>query len=255
MKKSERQNEGLGREHPKNFEGLTTFARIPCADELNKRNFDMKTTLYSLIFLVMTGLTATSAEAKKDAEQPKTEAAERKSRPSEPVYDLEFPGGTLAQFIDAVHGQSGEKPNVLIPTEGLSLAVPKLELRAVTTANVMESLGYLLIEEYGYAFRRMGAGWVLTSRPDRRKAQAFYVGHLLGKFKIQDITTAIETTWRPSSKSPKPELKFHEDTQLLIAYADSSLIEVVTNVLDQLQQAVGTKIAASPDPKASSAKK
>ena len=58
---------------------------------------------------------------------------------------------------------------------------------------------------------------VLVRREDNRETQAFYVDHLLNKFKIGDITTAVQTTWQLGGKDARTELKYHEDTQLLIA--------------------------------------
>jgi hypothetical protein len=162
-------------------------------------------------------------------------AAEAAANP--PKFDLSFPGGTLAEFLEAIRGASGEKPNAFIPTDAESLAVPKMDLRGVTTRSVMESLAFFLSEEYGRPVRMVGASWVLVNRPDRRKAQAYYVGDLLSKFKMQDVTTAIETTWR-TNKTQRPELKYHEDTQLLIVFAEPSHMDVVTNVLSELRQAL-----------------
>ena len=119
----------------------------------------------------------------------------------------------------------------------------------ITTANVIDSLRFFVRDEHGRDWVKNGQIWILSDRPERRKAQAFFIGHLLNKFKVHDVTTAIETTWRPSPKALTPELKFHEDTQLLIVFAEPPLIEVVTNVLAQLSQAVAMKAPPSTETK------
>ena len=80
--------------------------------------------------------------------------------------------------------------------------------------------------------------WVLARQPDNRKTQAFYVGHLLKKFKIDDITTAVKTTWQLGGKDAKSELKYHQDTQLLIALGNTEQLSTAAEVLAQLRLAI-----------------
>jgi len=80
--------------------------------------------------------------------------------------------------------------------------------------------------------------WILQSGSERRSSQVFYVGHLLTKFKVEDITTAIQTTWQLAGKGSKAELKYHQDTQLLIALANKPQLETATEILQELQRAL-----------------
>jgi len=80
--------------------------------------------------------------------------------------------------------------------------------------------------------------WVLARAPDPRKTQAFYVGHLLKKFKVGDITTAVQTTWQLGGKDAKTELKYHQDTQLLIALGNPEQLSTAAEVLAQLKLAI-----------------
>ncbi|MEO8427529.1 MAG: hypothetical protein ABI651_10500 [Verrucomicrobiota bacterium] len=63
------------------------------------------------------------------------------------------------------------------------------------------------------------------------KTQRVSMWHHLSKFKVEDITTAIQTTWQLDGKGSKAELKYHQDTQLLIALANKPQLETVTEVL------------------------
>ena len=74
-------------------------------------------------------------------------------------------------------------------------------------------------------------------RKNPRETRVFFVGNLLKKFKIEDVTTALETVWQMSSKA-KADLKYHQDTQLLIVRADRAQLDMTTAVLTQLREAL-----------------
>jgi hypothetical protein len=170
-----------------------------------------------------------------------------------PVFDISFPGGTLADFVayvDKVMGtsvQDAKRPNLLVPDELKKSPVPKLELRAVDVNTLMSAMGMLLRGDYSWQRVGSSSTWVLMTRPDARKTQAYYIGHLLKRaaeappqnrpsrgFKVADVTTALETVWQMDS-TVKPELKYHEDTQMLVIRADSRQIQMAENVLNQLR--------------------
>ena len=174
-------------------------------------------------------------------------AAEKSANPQEgpqaEVFDLSFPGGTVTEFVTEIGKafersiRGGQKPNFLVPVESNSLKVPKLELRSVDTETLMNAVSTLLGPR-DHIWRRVGRStWILFTEPDRRTTQAFFVGHLLKKFKIDDITTAIETVWQ-MAPSTKTDLKYHKDTQLLIIRADKPQLETASNVLIQLRDAL-----------------
>jgi hypothetical protein len=167
------------------------------------------------------------------------------------TFDLSFPGGTVAEFVAQTEKaferstSLGDKPNLIIPAGATSLKVPKLELRSVDIRTLLNAVSTLLGRDYVWQ-PAGGTTWVLYSRPDNRNTQAFFVGHLLQKFKIEDVTTAIETVWQMDA-GKKGELKYHQDTQLLIIRADKAQLEMATNVLTQLRDALVVK-AADPVP-------
>jgi hypothetical protein len=163
------------------------------------------------------------------------------SEPAPQTLDFSFPGGTMAQFVTAVnkavaaHWRDGEKPNLIVPAASSSVELPPMELRRVDLKTLVEAAGRLLPR--GPVWVPVGKStWVLQIMPDRRETRVFYVGHLLTKFKVDDISTALTTTWDMGGES-KPDLKYHKDTQLLIVRADKAQLEVAQNVLAQLGQA------------------
>jgi hypothetical protein len=162
--------------------------------------------------------------------------AEPKKEDSAPSFDLTFPGGTPQNLVIAIEEASGSKLNVLISAELADVKLPPMELRSVSAKSVFDSLSILSPDLMRWIPN--GNVWVLSRRPDSRKTQAFYVGHLLKKFKIDDITTAVQTTWQLGGKDAKAELKYHQDTQLLIALGYPEQLSTAAEVLAQLKLAI-----------------
>jgi hypothetical protein len=131
----------------------------------------------------------------------------------------------------------------LITPELADARMPPMELRSVNLQNVFDSLDLLSRGSMRW-IRTGGSGggnpnsWVLAGPPDTRKTQTFYVGHLLKKFKIDDITTAVQTTWQLGGKDARTELKYHQDTQLLIALGNPEQLSTAAEVLAQLKLAI-----------------
>ena len=80
--------------------------------------------------------------------------------------------------------------------------------------------------------------YVLSRGTEMRQSRVFYVGHLLKKFKVDDITTAIRSTWELGGREAKAELKYHQDTQLLLAFGTSDQLNSMGEVLAQLRLAL-----------------
>ena len=159
------------------------------------------------------------------------------------LFDLSFAGGTAQKLVSEMERASGLKLNVLIPPELADSRIQALELRSVNVQEVFVALDILSrgsmrwLESSGSGVGKPSL-WVLTRAPDPRKTQAFYVGHLLKKFKIDDITTAVKTTWQLGGKDARTELKYHQDTQLLIALGHPEQLSTAAEVLAQLRLAI-----------------
>ena len=175
-----------------------------------------------------------------------------------PVFDISFPGGTLEEFIEAVgkaltaHVRNAPKLNLIVPPNVTPVRMPKLELRSVDMRTLISATTMLLQPEHMWQSAGGNNTFVLVTRTDARKTQAYYIGHLLKKFKVADITTALETVWQMGSKA-KTELKYHEDTQMLIVRADRSQIEMAENVLTQLRDALANTEQTPKYPKPAAA--
>jgi hypothetical protein len=155
-----------------------------------------------------------------------------------PVFDLKFPGGTLTSLLGMIERQSGQKPNVVCAADVAGLALPSLDLRSVKMENLFEALRVVMGDNEPLVFGRMGNIYAIERRPVATASRVYYVGHLLKKFKVQDITTAIQFAWKINSPSVQPQLKYHEETQLLIVMADGVQQATVKNVLEELRHAL-----------------
>ena len=161
-------------------------------------------------------------------------------------FNLSFKGGTPQELVQAMReaaaGTYAEPENVfpinaLVPKELEDVKVPALTLRTVTPQAVFNALNALWRNEGLMWSSNEGRVWVLHRVSDQRRAQAFFVGHLVKKYKIEDITTAVKTTWEfgGERRHYKPELKYHKDTEMLIALADGTQLATMTEVLSQLR--------------------
>src|SRR5687768_11808822 len=173
------------------------------------------------------------------------------SLPRQPGFNLTFKGGTpheLAQEMKAAAARSFVEPeqvfpvNIIVPKELENVKVPPLTMQSVDPQTVFSTLNLVWHNEGMQWVSAGGKAWVLQTAPDRRKAQAFFVGHLLKKYKIEDITTAVKTTWEMSGTEGrrKPELRFHKDTEMLIALADGAQLGTVNEVLSQMRMGLET---------------
>ena len=168
--------------------------------------------------------------------------AEAKRADGSGSFDLSFGGGTPQKLVSEMEKASGLKLNVLIPPEQTDARIPPMELRSVSVESVFDSLNVIWRSSMNsMLWLRTSSGgniWVLARATDNRKTQAFYVGHLLKKFKIDDITTAVQTTWQLGGKEAKAELKYHQETQLLIALGHPEQLSTTANILAQLELAI-----------------
>lgn len=72
--------------------------------------------------------------------------------------------------------------------------------------------------------------------PETPKICRFYqLAPYLDNLKVEDITTALETAWKMLGEKSTPDLKFHKDTQLLIAVGPPDKLALIEAVLAQLR--------------------
>jgi hypothetical protein len=162
-------------------------------------------------------------------------------------FDMSFPGGPPAALVRALEKASDTQVNAIIAPGVAELALPKMELRSVDVKAVFDAANILLRPQAAGQWVAVGNSsvWILLSaQSPSSRTQVHYVGQLLNKFKIDDITTAIQTAWQMGDKKVNAELKYHQDTQLLIALGTSGQLETMEAVIKQLTVALAAP--ASP---------
>lgn len=210
----------------------------------------------------------TEADAK--TEQERLELPPPPKIDTEKRFNIDFPGGTPQQFVTAVEKASGKQLNVFIDNEHKDFQMPPLKMRNVAVSQLFQGLlrisrktenriaGY----EQGrprYATYNTSYGFMSSdNKPTENSIWYFHreapvdippyedpkpkpgvrfwnLGHFLDTFKVEDITTAVETGWKMQGTTPTPKLSFHKDTKLLIAVGYHDELEMVDQVLRQLQ--------------------
>jgi hypothetical protein len=183
-------------------------------------------------------------------------------------FDLVFKGGTPKQFIEAINAQSGLKVNVIIPTEHANEQLPAVEVYSVTVPQVFQAVyaatkKTVIIQRNGQARGEMAREYAAEAfksfhsddkppsetsiwrfvvespvsdpePPARVSVEVFQLASLLTSHSVDEITTAVKTTWQMMEESVTPELKYHSDTGLLIAKGTGMQLQMVNQVLRQL---------------------
>ena len=192
-------------------------------------------------------------------------------------FDLDFPGGSPTMLVKAIEKASGKPLNAIIPPEDENLSIPPLKMRSVSVPELFGALNFathktanVVIGTYSgglngqrsnqyqqvnieYGFQTEGgiprdeSIWYFYNHtpplpPDQepkpdRICRFFQLGPYLETYKIEDITTAIETGWQMlggGTGYTPPEISFHKDTKLLIAVGEPAKLQLIDSVLEQL---------------------
>jgi hypothetical protein len=190
-------------------------------------------------------------------------------------FSIDFPGGTPAQLAAAIHKSMGEPLNVIIPTEDADTQLPPLKMNDVTAPQLFAALeaasrknvavtgggpfggytSYSQVTTY-YGFRTSDSPvkdssiWYFhAEKPSlpavisSEKICRFYslAPYLDRGFTVDDITTAIQTGWKMSGDITVPELKYHKETKLLIAFGEPDKLATIESVLKTLPASNATR--------------
>ena len=174
-------------------------------------------------------------------------------------FDMDFPGGTPRRLVEAIEKASGRSLNAIIPDEHADLKLPPLKMKSVTVPELFNALfdssmrqvhqvvgGNMMTTTYNtsYGFRTGGRPtdnsiWnFYYEKPmsiEQPKACRFYqLAPYLENYKVDDITTAIQTGWKMLGETNPPTISFHKDTKLLIAVGEEAKLRLIDSVLSQL---------------------
>ncbi len=186
------------------------------------------------------------------------------------IFNLDFPGGTPAQLVKAIEKADGKPMNVVIPEADADTKLPPLKMDNVNASQLFEALEHASVKQmqmvtsiYGpssrnystvitsYGFKTDGGQptdnsvWyffvnkppVPVEEPPQKATRYFSLAAYLDRgFTVNDITTAIQTGWKLAGVTPVPDLNYHKETKLLIAYGEPEKLKTIEDVLKTLPQ-------------------
>jgi len=194
-------------------------------------------------------------------------AIDQANAPALTKFNLDFPGGTPKELVAAIEKAAGKPLNAIVPDEDADTKLPPLRMNDVDVARLFMALEYasakqvaVVTSTYGggnssystynlsYGFKTDGqltdnSVWyfhadkpVLPPMNSTQKICQFYSlsPYLDRGFTVDDITTAIQTGWKMAGESPTPELNYHKETKMLIAYGEPDKLKTIADVLKTL---------------------
>lgn len=188
--------------------------------------------------------------------------AANQSAQSEIRFNLDFHGGSPSDLVAAIDKARAKPINAIVPDDCNDIQIPPLKMTDVTVQDLfkalqMASIKYVLNtynnglnysqNEVSYGFETTsnpGADnsvWYFKERkpteplPTKEVCRFYNLESLLEKYKIEDITTAIQSGWQMLHVTKMPQLKFHPETRLLIAVGPEENLQIIENVLRQLE--------------------
>jgi hypothetical protein len=188
-------------------------------------------------------------------------------------FNLDFPGGTPKELVAAIEKAMGKPLNAIIPTEDADVQLPPLKMNNVNVPQLFNALvnmsykyapnnwlnaggpnmGRDVVSSYGFETRDAQSGQLSDDTiwyffvykastpqppPPVEKVCQFYSlsPYLDHGFTVDDITTAIQTGWKMAGVTPTPELSYHKETKMLIAYGEPAKLNTIQSVLQTLPQ-------------------
>lgn len=259
--------------------GIFAFPALPAKDFPppvvylcgNESEHLMKKNIYRFAGLAALSLTSVFAQnaplPPSRVELRTQEQPAKNAEPSLTKFNLDFPGGTPNELVDAIQKAMGRPLNVVIPVDYASWKLPPLKMSGVTVAQLFQAMeqasrftsvvstgnGSYQQQQIGGGFRQAEGRplddtvWffhIEGTTPLPKVSRFYYLApYLEGGLTVDDITTAIQTGWRLRGDATTPALSFHKETKLLIAVGDYAGLDVIDQVLKALD-AVKVKPAA-----------
>ncbi len=191
-----------------------------------------------------------------------------------PRFDLDFKGGTPGELVKTIEKAIGKPLNAVIPDEYADIKLPALSVKNITVAELFEALERATTKLERYAWtdyindRRESwtdnpvtwwfdwtfrCGFKTDGTPTENSIWCFYCAmpevqhnpvicrfyqlapYLEAGYKVEDITTTIDTGWKMLGVTRPPEITYHKDTKVLIAVGEADKLKTIDDVLKQLK--------------------
>jgi hypothetical protein len=178
------------------------------------------------------------------------------------ITHIWFEGGSAKDFAAQLkkNAHIAQSLNIMISPQAEDLQIPAFELNNVTLPDLFQALNNLS-EDKTAQWQLTGSTepiWVLSTtarentfaqrlaevqaaapppKAEPKVSLILPVGQYLSKYKLEDITTAVRTAWGMLGDETGAEMKYHKDTDLLIAVGTRNQLSVLQQVLGSLERA------------------
>ena len=172
------------------------------------------------------------------------------------AVNVNFPGGTFAEFIAAANKGGHDGFNVIAEAEDLKLQLPSLSIRNADPDALATALDALL-QPRGYLLDRTSRTqpgqapvFVLKKGSRFRRDSSFHSFQLASYLEhqsVEDIVAAIRMAWEldPKHDAASMQVKYHPPTSILLVSGPEEAIRVANAVLGQLRKSSPEKVAAA----------
>lgn len=195
-----------------------------------------------------------------------TQPGQRNVQPETLNIDLDFAGGTIAQYITAVQESTGRPFNVITSPEIAAMRLGPVRLRSASSTVVVEAIIAALVDRDERVQLRTqslahGGAESYTIRAERLPATAMPGSpfarsdrtDLVGTYSIatlvnppaddpeakrlprEDVTKAIEAVLRLVASPTPPKILIHPETSLLVVQGTGEHLSLAEGVIKQLK--------------------
>jgi len=168
------------------------------------------------------------------------------------VFDLDFAGGTIADYVKAIL-RVQKNANIVVMPEAASVTMPAMQLRGVdldAAANLLDGRRVITghtnvvtsVRTVGSSRQPSPGIYTISAKTDLQPAQTqihSVVDLLEGGLSSDDMMTAIETTLALIGDiQPTAQIRFHPQTGILIVRGHPEQVQAVNEVIGQLYDGV-----------------
>lgn len=187
---------------------------------------------------------------------------QRSGLPEQKLFSVEFPGGTVADYIEAVRKAAGDV-NVVILGNVRDIPMQPVRLAGVDAQSALQVLNETPRVQKGRGVEvrvsheppnsadelplfTVHSSLDVQESPRVQKSMVFSVAEILNQdVKAEDLLTAVQTALELLGDDYEPaQIKFHEATGLIIARGHPNQMQDVYEVLDRLTGQARDKLAA-----------
>ncbi len=171
------------------------------------------------------------------------------SNDEEELISVKFAGGTVADYVKALVKEAGTI-NVVVAPEAAEVPMPPVTLTKVTVSAAIDLVDGRSASPPGrrinldvrhmpqYAEAALPTYQISAERYQTGKPSVWTIANLLRGdiFAADDVLAALETALDIIESTGEPIIRFHKETGLLIARGDTSQLDTIHQVLEQLEQ-------------------